>query len=220
LPKSEQKKKDKLTSARLLPNRPLDPEKDDVEVRPKGQVFAEAAAQVGPDNIEPPAQKELLAPPEAAERPQVVQNGRILATYVGMHLHRDKGDAALVHLDFSFPLDETHNGHLPKKVKNAWDYLASSGDVAVRVGDMPAMTLDVYLDPKEKKPELHLIGADFSRAIVQVVEETGKGASKKVTRFAFRLLTERTNVLMQWAGWSDGKLFWLTLKPTQKSLDD
>jgi hypothetical protein len=209
-----------LTSQRLLKNRPLDAEKDTVEVRPKGAVFAEAAAQVGPENIEEPKQKELLAAPEAAERPQVVQNGRMLATYVGMHLHRDKDEAALVHLDFSFPLDETHNGHLPKKVKNAWDYLASSGDVAVRVGDIPAVTLDVYLDPKEKKPELHLIGADFSRAIVQVVEETGKGASKKVTRFAFRLLTERTNVLMQWAGWSDGKLFWLTLKPTQKSLEE
>jgi hypothetical protein len=214
------KSKEKLTSQRLLPNRPLDPEKDDVEVRPKGQIFAEAAAQVGPDNIEPPAQKPLLAMPEQASTPQAVQNGRMLATYVGLGLKRDKDGEKLIELNFSFPLEASHNGHIPKRVKDAWLWLSESGNKAVQVIDIPPVTLDVYPDPKLKEKELHLVGCEFTKAIISLVEETGAGRATVVTRFAFRLLVERMKNVVEFAAWNDEQTFWVTLNPTQKSLED
>lgn len=207
------------TSARLLKTgRPLDPDKGDAEVRPRGAVFGEAAAELGPEHTEAPQQAELLAAPEAAARPVAVQNGRMLATYVGLGLERDKDNEKLVHLDFSFPLEDAHDGFIPKKVKEAWLWLKDSGNTLVKVGDVPPVTLDIYLDPKEKKSELHVTGAEFSRAIVQVVEEVGKGQVKLVTRFAFRLRIERTKQVIDWAAWNDSESFWLKMPATQKSI--
>jgi hypothetical protein len=209
-----------VTSARLLKNRPLDHDKDDVEVRPKGEVFAEAAAQVGPENIEAPQQAELIAAPEAAVRPQSVQNGRMLATYVGLHLERNKDGEKLIHLDFSFPLEEAHDGFVPKRVKEAWQWLKESGNKAVQIIEIPPVTLDIYLDPKEKKAELHLVGAEFSKAVIQLIEEVGKGKAKMVTRFAFRLRVERDSDTVEFAAWRDSEEFWLKMAATQKALGE
>ena len=198
---------------------PLDPKTDNVEVRPKKQVFAEAAAQLGSDQIEPPKQHDLLALPEQAQRPIAVQNGRMLATYVGLGLERDKDNEKLVHLDFSFPLEAAHDGFIPKKVKEAWEWLAFTHNKAIQIAEIPPITLSVYIDPKEKTPELHLVGAEFTKAIVQVIEEVGKGAAKMVWRFAFRLRIQRTKKVIDWAAWHDGDSFWLSMPATQKSMD-
>lgn len=205
------------TSARLLEhNRPLDPKTDDVDVRtPAQRTFETAAAQVGPENVEPPRQPELLAAPEQAARPVSVQNGRMLATYVGLGLERNKDNEPLIHLDFSFPLEEVHDGFIPKKVREAWLWLKDSGNTLVQVNGLPAVTLDVYLDPKEKKPELHLVGAEFTKAIVRVVEEVGKGQAKLVTRFSFRLRVERTKDVIGFAAWQDANAFWVKMPETQ-----
>jgi hypothetical protein len=208
-----------LTSSRLLKNRPLDPEKDDAEVRPKGEVFREAAAELGPEHIEAPQQAELLAAPEEAARPVAVQNGRMLATYVGLGLERDKNNEKLVHLDFSFPLEDAHDGYVPKKVKEAWLWLKDSGNKAVQIIGIPPVTLDVFLDPKAKRGELHLPGAGFSKAVISLIEEVGKGKAKMVTRLSFRLLTERTKDVIEFAAWMDGQEFWITCEPTQKQME-
>src|SRR5208282_4608101 len=155
---------EKPTSARLLKNRPL--EKDDLDPakKPTKEAFAEAAAQVGPENTEPPKQRELLAAPEEAKKPDPVQNGRIFATYVGLGLERDKDGEKLVHLDFSFPLEDAHNGFIPKKVKQAWDFLKESDNKLIQIKGIPPVTLDVYIAATGKKSELHILGAAFSRA--------------------------------------------------------
>lgn len=207
---------EKPTSARLLEhNRPADIE----ETRPKGEVFEEAAAEAGPDHVEQPKQAELLAAPEEAARPVAVQNGRMLATYVGLGLERDKDGERLIHLDFSLPLESgVHDGIIPEKIKNAWYYLQTSEDISVTVNGIPGHTLDVFIDPKEKKPKLHLVGAAFSKAIVKIVEEVGKGRAKKITRFAFRLLVDRDEEVVAFAAWEDGQEFWLKLAETQGKL--
>jgi len=197
---------EKPTSARLLPNRPLDAEKDDAEVRP-----ADAIA-------EEPKQQELLAMPEEATRPIAVQNGRILATYVGLGLERDKDNEKLVHLDFSFPLEAAHDGYIPKKVKEAWEWMSVTHNTLIKVAGIPPVTLDIFLDPKEKKPVLHLVGAEFSKAIVQVVEEVGKGKAKLVTRFALRLRVEREPAVIDFGAWHDGEEFWITMPKSQEEI--
>lgn len=215
------KKQESPTSARLLRHtRPLDPEKDDAEVRPKGEVFGEAAAELGPEHTEVPQQAELLAAPEEAARPVAVQNGRMLATYVGLGLERDKNNEKLVHLDFSFPLEDAHDGYIPKKVKEAWLWLKNAENKAVQIIGIPPVTLDVFLDPKAKRAELHLPGAGFSKAVISLIEEVGKGKAKMVTRFSFRLLTQRSPSVMEFAAWRDGEEFWLQMESTQKSIGE
>lgn len=207
-----------LTSSRLLKNRPLDPEKDDAEVRPKGEVFGEAAAELGPEHVEAPQQAELLAAPEEATRPIAVQNGRMLATYVGLGLERDKDGGKLIHLDFSLQLGEEHDGHLPGKIKEAYDWIVSSGNKAAQIVGIPAQTIDVYLDPKEKKAQLHLGGAPVTKAIVSVIEQVGKGKAVNVIRFAFRVLVEREDKVLDFATQNDGSEFWITTHETQGKL--
>jgi hypothetical protein len=218
----------KPTSARLLKNRPLEKGEQEFsgtlseqdEKRSTKEVFAEAAAGVGPEAVEQvPQQAELLAAPEEAARPIAVQNGRMLATYVGLGLERDKNNEKLVHLDFSFPLEDAHDGHIPKKVKDAWEWLKESSNKAVQIIGIPAVTLDVYLDPKEKKSELHLLGAEFTKAIISLIEEVGKGKAKMVTRFSFRLRFSRLAKVIEFAAWRDGEEFWLKMPVTQESIE-
>jgi len=201
-------KKDTPTSARLLPNRPVD-----ASDGPAGLRAADVDAYE--QQFKTP---ELLADPVDAVRPLAVQNGRLLATYVGLKLERDKNKEKLVHLTFSFPLETAHDGYLPKKVKAAWDYLVESHDTLIQVAEIPPITLDLYEDTKEKKPVLHLVGAEFSKAVVQVIEEVGKGKATKVTRFAFRVLVERDEKTMHFAAWNDGEQFWIQMPETQKSM--
>lgn len=213
----------KLTSQRLLKNRPLEPSNENVsDEKPHGKKrhpIAEAAEQV-PEAVvtsEEPKQAELLAPPEEARKPVAVQNGRLLAAYMGLGLERNKDGDAYVHLDFSFPLEAEHDGHIPKRVKEAWEWLKLSGNPLVQVGSIPGVQLRVYLDPKEKGSELS-VDADFSKAVIQVVEETGKGKTKLVTRFKFRLVMERSKKVIEWGAWNDGAEFWLKIEPLQREL--
>lgn len=213
---AKEEKNGKPTSARLLKNRPIDTD-------PVRAAIAEMGKEAPVEKFlkGEPKQAELLAAPEEAKLPEPVQNGRLLATYVGLGLERDKDNEKLVHLDFSFPLEEKHhNSYLPKRVVEAWEWLKSSENPLVQVSGIPAVTLSVYLDPKEKKPLLKIIGAEVAKAIVQVVEETGKGKAKLVTRFKFRLRMERTEKVIEFAAWNDGAEFWLTFPPTQETLHD
>src|SRR5215472_12854308 len=201
-----------LTSARLLQNRP--------EEGPIATAAAELGSeyQVNQEKGEP-KQAELLAKPEAAKKPAAVQNGRMLATYVGLGLERDKDNEKLLHLDFSFPLEAEHDGHIPKRVREAWAWLKHSGNKGVQIIKVPAVVLDVYVDPTEKKPLLHVADAEFTKAIISLVEETGKGQSKLVTRFAFRLRMDREKKTLEWAAWADGDSVWLKIESAQKELD-
>lgn len=203
----------KPTSARLLPNRPADPGE-----LPVKEAMAQAAAETG--TAEAPQQAQLLAAPEEAKKPQAVQNGRMLATYVGLGLERDKDNEKLVHLDFSFPLEDAHDGFIPKKVKAALEWLKEQDNKAVQITGLPAVTLDVYDAPSSKKATLHLVGAQFSKAIISVIEEVGKGKAKLVWRFAFRLRVERDEDVIGFAAWRDGEEFWLTMPPSQKRLEE
>jgi len=208
------KKGEKLTSARLLKhNRPPD-DPDGA----RSATFGAAAAQLSPDQIETPKQQELLAAPEQATKPSPVQNGRLLSTYVGLGLERDKDNEKLAHLDFSFPLEDAHDGFLPKKVKAALEWLKDQDNKLVQITGIPPVTLDIFHAPSAKKPELHLPGAEFTKAIISVIEEVGKGKAKLVWRFAFRLRVERTDEVIAFAAWHDGEEFWVTMPPTQGKL--
>jgi hypothetical protein len=163
-------------------------------------------------------QQELLASPEEVKLPKAVQNGLMLATYVGLGLERDKDNSKLIHLDWSFPITDEHERYLPKRVKQAYEWLRESGNPLVQVSDLPMMTLEAYEYPEAKLPFLSIVGAEFTRATLQVIEETGKGKTKEVIRFKFRLRFKRTAAIVKFAAWSDDDVFWISLQRTQKEL--
>lgn len=200
--------KPKPTSARLLPNHRPNP-------------IEEAAKELGPEfqTTGEPKQSPLIAEVEEAKHPVPVQAGRILATYLGMKLERNKDGDRFIDLDFSFPLTSLHNGLIPRKVREAWTYLKHSGNKAVQVIHIPPDSMGVYLDPKEKEAELAIGNAHYIKATVSQVEETGKGKTVIVTRFRFRLRVERSKENVNFAAWNDGEQFWIRLDPVQKELE-
>lgn len=212
----------KPTSARLLKNRPAETSSDDTAAQkaPLG-VVGRALEQIGEadaEHVEQVQHPDLLASAEDADKPAEVQNGRILATYLGLGLERNKERDKLVHLNFTFPITDEHMKLIPQKVWEAAEFLLESGDKSHECQALPLATLDIYDDPKEKQSRLHVVGAQYTKADVAVVEETGKGEIKEVVRFKFRLLMERTLPIMKFADWHDGEQFWIEIPSTQGDL--
>jgi len=182
-----------------LKGRPLDPAVDDDEIRP-------------PEAI---AHPDLLAKPEDAIKPVAVQNGRMHGLYMSAGFERDKNKRKLVHLDFSIVLEEACAGLVPEKVREAATWMERTGNKLIEVRGLEPVTFDVFTDPRKARPLLHLVNAEFVRAIVSFREEVGKGKSREIERFAFRILVERTQDVIDFAGWNDGQEFWLCMPATQ-----
>lgn len=201
----------------LTNHRPIDDADSDVAVADADETIALDAGTMMAQQADPPVHPELAASNDDAVTPSAVQNGRMLCTYVGMGLERVKGKK-FIHLDFSFPLEAAHSGLIPQKVINAMDYLLSSGDKLHACQNLPPVTLDVYIGPKEKRSLLHLPDAKFTRAIVADVEETGKLKVHDVIRFNFRLLVERDDKVIDFATKRDTEEFWVVMPATQPEL--
>jgi hypothetical protein len=168
---------------------------------------------------EEPVQAPLI--PEAempAVEPTQIVNKRMVAQYVGLSLSRDKDGEKLCSLDFSMTLTKEHDDYVPKKVAAAHKWLVKEDNKIIGVNHIPAQTMDIYDDPKAKKPVIHIVGATVERASLSMIEETGKGKSKKVIRFSFRLKVERDEETIDFAAWQDENQFWLDMNETQSSL--
>jgi hypothetical protein len=51
-----------------------------------------------------------------------------------------------------------------------------------------------------------------------MIEENGKGKTKNVIRFRFRLMVEREKSVVDFAAWRDQEQFWLHMVDTQASI--
>lgn len=200
------------TSARLLRNRPADPD-DRASL-----TMAEQEQAVKESEKEAPIQGQLIPDADVkAIEPSAVQNGRVAATYLGDSKTREK-DQKLVYLAFSFTLTNEHKAHVPQKVADAQTWLSRTDNKSVDVNHLPPQTVEVFESPTTKQRELHLVGAAMTKASVSMIEETGKGKSKKVIRFKFSLLVERDDDLKAFTWENDDRQFWLELNETQASL--
>jgi hypothetical protein len=200
----------KPTSARSRPLLPADPKDDEA---PAGVLVIDADAE--------PIQAPLI--PEAdipAVEPTPIVNGRVVATYVGFSLARDKNNKKLCSLEFSMTLTEKHDRYLPKKVAKAHEWLYETDNKLVQVNHIKPQTVNIFDDPKEKKPIMHIVGGTIERASVAMIEETGKGKSKKVIRFVFRLCIERDDKAVSFGAWRDEEQFWLEMDQTQMKIGE
>jgi hypothetical protein len=207
------KKKDEKrpTSARdksLAPEGPLSEEE-------KAELTANDS-QSGEESIQPPLIPDADMPKAIEAIP--IQNDRVAATYVGMGLARDKKDEKLVFLEFSFTMTKHHADHVPEKVADAFKWLERTDNKSIVVNHVEAQTVDVFETPKDKKPAIHLSGASVQAASVAMIEENGKGKTKRVIRFRFRLMVERSEDVVTFAAWRDQEQFWLVMEDTQAKI--
>jgi hypothetical protein len=207
------KKKDgKPTSAReksLAPEAPLTEEE-------KEQLAKHDAESGDAEEIQAPLIPEADMPKAIEAIP--IQNDRIAATYVGMGLARDKKDEKLVFVEFALTMTKLHADYVPEKVADAFKWLERTDNKSIVVNHVEAQTVDIFETPKEKKPALRVVGADVLKATVAMIEENGKGKTKRVIRFSFRLLVERSEEVIEFAAWRDEETFWLKMGDTQGSI--
>jgi len=150
--------------------------------------------------------------------PITVVNGRILAEYVKPIFSRDSNDDRYIALEFSVKLTEAHKLVLPKKIIEAWDFVATGGGEGVKDIPIAPQTVDIYLTSDGKDEEVKIVGAMIEHAKVDIVEERGAGEAVKFTRYSFRVVDERSKNLVNFACWKDGLGVWLDMKNTQASM--
>lgn len=177
----------------------------------------DTAAVEGSEPIQAPLIPESEIP---AIEPTAIQNGRMVATYNGLSLSRDKDNAKECSLEFSMTLTKGHDKYVPKKVAAAHKWIEETDNKAVQVNHIKPQTVNIYDDPKGKKPVLHVVGATIERAAVSIIEETGKGKAKKVIRFVFRLCVERDEPTIKFGAWRDTEQFWLEMDQSQRTITE
>ena len=144
----------------------------------------------------------------------------MLANYVRPHFNQDEEDR-YVELEFSFALTGDHRGKLARAVEDSWNFLeryASEDHTQVRNFPIEPQTVDIHLAADDEEVALHLSGVPVTRASLAIVEETGKGAKTKMTRFSFRLRSEHTKRVIDFATSQYGNQVWLAMSETQKRL--
>jgi hypothetical protein len=197
----------KPMSARSRPLIPADPKDDE---GPADAVASEEA-------IQPPLIPDSEIP---VREPTPILNGRIAATYLDISLSRDKKGAKFCSLEFSMTLTEKHDRYLPKKVAKARAWLDETDNKLVQVNHIKPQTVDIYEDAKDKKAVLHITGGTVERASVSMIEETGKGKTKKVIRLVFWLCIERDEKAIDFATSRDTEEFWLEMDQTQMKIGE
>jgi hypothetical protein len=197
------------TSARTRSLIPPDPKDDQDRI----EMHQEAAAA---EAIQAPLIPDSEIP---AIEAKAIQNNRMAATYVGLSLSRDKEQEKRCSLEFSMTLTDEHREYVPDKVARAQAWLVAQDNKLIQVNHVAAQTVDIFDEPKAKKPTLHIVGAEVEKASVAMIEETGKGKAKKVIRFVFRLRVERDKDVIDFGAWNDECQFWLSMAETQLSLE-
>ena len=150
--------------------------------------------------------------------PITVVNGRILADYVKPIFSRDSNDDRFIALEFAVKLTEAHKTILPRKVLDAWGFVADDGGNGVKDIPVKPQTVRIFLTSDDSAEELLIVGGIIEHAKVDIVEERGAGEAVKFTRYSFRVSNERSKNLVNFAAWHDGQSVWLECKPTQASL--
>lgn len=179
--------------------------------------FADAVAT--PASEREPVQQEL---PEvgAPDVPLLIRNNQMYVDFVEAILTRDKDDAPLLKMKFSFMLSPEHEELLPAEVVNAWKIVQQGHCKRYDIIEVSGQTISVNLVPDDEVVDLKIVNAVIEKPILQVIEETGSGKTKAGIRFSFLAVTERGKNPTEFAILHDGEGVWIAMQRTQGSLLD
>jgi hypothetical protein len=205
--KKAQKKqppKQKPTSARTHSLAPADPDET------KSMTLAEQEEQL-----------ELAGASETveAELPKQVQNGMILATMLKPDFEEGKDDKRFIGVALSFQLTEEHQGILPRRVLEAWEFVKCGGSKRVDVIDIIPQSLSVGFAP-DVETEIEIPWTDVRKASISVIEETGKGEAHEVIRFKFVAFSEIEASVVRFCSKFFGKAVWIKLEKSQAEIPE
>jgi hypothetical protein len=158
-------------------------------------------------------QERLLADAEEGLPMTGIQGDKILVKFVKPHFQMVKDDR-FVELEFSIALTDEHRDLMDEKILTAWDFIKENHLKSVIGVPVPPQTVDLYLSPSEKR-ELHLTGAEVTEAKLSLVERTGDGKTEKIMRLQFRVVSDPTKDVREFATTKYGNTIWLKMQPTQ-----
>ncbi|HVB59122.1 MAG TPA: hypothetical protein VNE63_22165 [Candidatus Acidoferrales bacterium] len=146
-----------------------------------------------------------------------VQGDKILAKYVKPHFERGEDDKIFVSLEFSIALGDAHKKILDPEILDAWKFIERKHNTNLGGIPVPAQTIDLYLAP-DMDSELHLTAAEISSARLSHVEKTVDGKTEKITRLQFRVVSEITKSLTNFATTQVANPIWIRMQAAQGAL--
>ena len=181
---------------------------------------------VGPLDVEadfhdpvkaPPAQQELLTPPEPEPVP-AVQGDRMMVQYVKPTFRKSKAGNRIVSLELSLPVTEEHQDLLPRSVREGWKFIGKNGNKRLDIVDVPHQIARFWLTHDDKEEMLTLPIAQVSHVSLQVVESRGAGKKTKAIRFSFRLSVPLSAEVAKFSEWRFGDTMWLYMAESQEEM--
>jgi len=156
---------------------------------------------------------------EQPKRPTVVGD-RFEAFYLKPVFGKTKDGKKTIGLRFTVPLENEHEGLLPKIIHDGYRDIRKTGRVGMRFNNVPGQRAEIFLTHDIKEDALVLPAAKFLTSKIDIVERKGEGESRKVIRLSFMLQVEHSREVAHFADYNYGNNFWLCLEETEESLFD
>jgi len=156
---------------------------------------------------------------EQPKRPVVVGD-RFEAFYLKPSFSKTKDGKKLVGLRFTVPLEDEHEGLLPKIVHDGYRDVKKKGRNRIGFNGVPGQCVDIYLSQDIKEESLTLPAAKFLNSRIDIIERKGEGATRKVIRLSFTLQVEQSHEVRNFATENHGNNFWLTIDESEEPLFD
>jgi hypothetical protein len=149
---------------------------------------------------------------------KTVRGSLMFANYLEPKFAADKEGEKLLTLHVSMPLVPEHQDVLPKKILEAWDFLAESEDKLHIVQGIRPHTCEFFLAPDDSEPLFTATQATMRAVKLVFVQQKGSGKTVKFIRLSFGLEIEASDDPKGWATSHFGAQYWLSLFEKQGKL--
>jgi hypothetical protein len=173
-----------------------------------------------PTRKEPEAQQahgSLLA--EQPAKPKVVGDRFEVFYLKPIFAKTPKGDIT-VSLAITLPLEDTHDGLLPKIIHDGYRDITKKGRKGMTFTELPGQHAMFFLTSDIHEESLVLPAAKMINASLALIQRKGEGEARKVIRLSFRLQVKLSKEVAHFAEQNLGNNFWLSLKETDEPLFD
>ena len=160
----------------------------------------------------------LLEMPENDQHLALVMNDRMLVHYIKPHFKKTKKGERTIALEFSTPLTDEHEEHLPKLIASGWKILQKKGMKKLDVDYVPPQVIKIWLADDQEKEALILPAVAITNVSLATVQQKGEGQARKVIRLSFRALTKMTAQVGRFAEFNYDDKFWLSMHELQEEM--
>lgn len=130
-----------------------------------------------------------------------------------------KGDIT-VSLAITLPVEEDHDGLLPKIVHDGYKDILKKARKAINFSELPGQRAEFYISSDAKEESLVLPAAKMLSTSLALIQRKGEGEARKVVRLSFRLQVKLSREVAHFAENNLQNSFWMKLSETQEQLFD